>query len=176
MLGIIPVKMSERLPGKHLLKIGGTTLLESVVNRVSAVMEVQVYSRVSIPIPYVPDSSSNIMELVSELTVKYGAFMLVGGDMPFFTLGDLKKLLDNYSGRAAVPRHPDGRIEPMFAIYSGKLKPQKNLIAMIHAMKPVYIDAAEFSRYAFFNINTEEDYRNATGIRNKMDESGNIME
>ncbi len=176
MQAIIPVKMSERLPGKHLLKIGSTTMLESVVKRVSTVMDVQVYSKIRIPFPYVPDNSSNIMELVSGLTEKYGAFMLVGGDMPFFTSLDLEKMLENYKGKAVVPRHPDGRIEPMFTIYAGRLQPQRNLIAMIEAMKPVYIDASEFSKYAFFNVNTQEDYRNAIEIMNAMGNSGGHTE
>ena len=250
-IGIVPVKLSERLPGKHLLKIGGTTVLESIIGRIGAVMEVVVYSKISVPVPYLQDSSSNIMELVSDLSEKYGAFMLVGGDMPFFTVSDVKKMLDNFHGRAVVPRHHDGRIEPLFAIYnilskkaptfreemncdrrvnkvqrnidsvpmgsgeltpdkppkkdggrwsktfgiheegtvgeagtsdalawrgcqSGKLKPEDSLTGMIARMNPVYIDASEFSQYAFFNINTEADYREALEILKDMDETGEM--
>ena len=174
MIGIVPVKLSERLPGKHLLKLGGTTVLESIIGRIGAVMEVVVYSKISVPVPYLQDSSSNIMELVSDLSEKYGAFMLVGGDMPFFTVSDVKKMLDNFHGRAVVPRHHDGRIEPLFAIYSGKLKPEDSLTGMIARMNPVYIDASKFSQYAFFNINTEADYREALEILKDMDETGEM--
>ena len=170
-IGIVPVKLSERLPGKHLLKIGEITILESVIRRIRTVMDVEVYSKISIPVPYLQDNSSNIMELVSELSGKYDAFFLAGGDMPFFTVSDVKTMLDRFHGRAIVPRHQDGQIEPLFAIYSGSLKPENNLVAMIARMNPVYIETSEFSRYAFFNINTESDYRNALEIARNIGES-----
>ena len=174
MIAIVPVKLSERLPGKHLLKIGGTTMLESITQTIGAVMDVVVYSKISVPVPYLQDSSSNIMELVSELSEKYGSFMLVGGDMPFFTVSDLKKMLDSFQGRAIVPRHHDGQIEPLFAIYSGKLKPEHSLMGMIARMNPVYIDTSEFSPYAFFNINTEKDYHEALEIMKNIVETGKM--
>lgn len=173
-IAIVPVKLSQRLPGKHMLKIGGITLLESVVKRISMVMEVEVYSKIDISFPHLPDSSSNIMELVSGLSERYGTFMLVGGDMPFFTVSDVRKMLDGFRSRAVVPRHPDGRIEPLFSIYSGKVRPENSLMAMIARMNPVYIESSEFSRYAFFNINTEVDYEEALEIMKKMVETGKM--
>ncbi|MCL5881634.1 MAG: hypothetical protein M1592_03510 [Candidatus Thermoplasmatota archaeon] len=173
-IAIVPVKLSQRLPGKHMLKIGGTSILESVVKRISTVMEVEVYSKIDISFPHLPDSSSNIMELVSGLSERYGTFMLVGGDMPFFTVSDVRKMLDGFHGRSIVPRHHDGKIEPLFAIYSGKLKPEHSLIVMIARMNPVYIDASKFSKYAFFNINTEVDYEQALEIMKKMVETGKM--
>jgi molybdopterin-guanine dinucleotide biosynthesis protein A len=83
-------------------------------------------------------------------------------------------LLDGFQGRSIVPRHHDGKIEPLFAIYSGKLKPEHSLIDMIARMNPVYIDASKFSKYAFFNINTEVDYTTALEIEKNMGKSGEV--
>jgi len=41
-------------------------------------------------------------------------------------------------------------------------------------MNPVYIDASKFSKYAFFNINTEVDYEQALEIMKKMVETGKM--
>ncbi len=169
---IIPVKMSRRLPGKHLLKIGSKTLIETVIDKVSPVCKVEVYSRIDLPVPYVRDNSENIMQLLSTLSRLYDTFIMVGGDMPFFTVDDIRLLISSFKGTTTVPRHSNGRLEPLFAIYSGILDPGRNLESMILSSGASFIDAGSFSKLAFFNINTMDDYRKAIGLLSDHDVRG----
>lgn len=164
--GIVPVKLSERLPGKHLLRFGGRTLLETVVDKLSMCCPVRVYSKIPLPIPYVKDASENIMHLLSLLSGEYGEFLLVAGDMPFFTENDIRLLISKSAGKTTVPRHANGQLEPLFAKYSGRLEPGRNLESMIHSADAEYIDAQLFSPLAFFNVNTMDDYLRAIELLN----------
>lgn len=156
--------MSQRLPGKHLLKIGSKTLIETVTERLSSLCNVEVYSRIDLPVPHVKDSSENIMQLLSSLSKLYGKFILVGGDMPLFEVEDILTLISNFKGVTTVPRHLNGQLEPLFAIYSGTLEPGRNLESMILSAGARFIDAGLFSPLAFFNINTMDDYKKALRI------------
>lgn len=161
MIAIIPVKLSERLPGKHLMKIGGKAIIEHVVQKVSKVFETYIYSRTELPVPYIKDESANIMELVFGLRQKYGTFALIGGDMLFFTEKDLKILKNAHNGSPVVPSDGNGDYEPMFSIYTGTPHPTRNLRDALITESTVYIARDKFSKYAFFNINTKEDYEKA---------------
>lgn len=161
MLAVIPVKLSERLPGKHLLELGGKTILQRIYDKVSQVFETMIYSRVDIPMKHVADQSRNIMELVYNLRKEYGTFALIGGDMPFFTDQDLRVIRDSYRGTPVTPVDETGNIEPMFSIYSGRPEMTSNLREALKFPETVYIDRSRFSRYAFFNINTMDDYETA---------------
>lgn len=167
MIAIIPVKLSERLPKKHLLPFNGKTIIEIVYEKVSEVFDTIVYSKIELPVPYIRDTSENIMELVYRLKQEYGSFALIGGDMVFFTKEDLEMLKSNYSGHAVVPRGANGEIEPMFSIYSGKGPLTKNLREALISEETDYIEKERFSKNAFFNVNTEEDYLKAQKISEK---------
>lgn len=167
MLAIIPVKMSERLPGKHLLPFNGKTIIEEVYSKVSKVFETLVYSKVDIPIPHVSDQSENIMDLVYTLKNEYGPFALIGGDMIFFTIEDLGQLKNSFTGSPVVPRGMNGEIEPLFSIYAGSGSKTRNLRDALNFKDTVYIDKAKFSKYCFFNVNTSEDYKQALEILKK---------
>lgn len=167
MIAVIPVKLSERLPMKHLLPFNGTTIIEQVYHNVSEVFETIVYSKIELPVPYVKDDSDNIMELVYKLRREYGSFALIGGDMVFFTKRDLELLKSSFSGHCVVPRGPDGSIEPMFSIYSGIGEKTKNLREALISPETVYIGKERFSTGCFFNVNTEEDYTEAQEILKK---------
>ena len=164
MLAIIPVKLSERLPGKHLMRLGDLSIIELVYKKVSEVFETVVYSKIDLPVPYIKDESENIMELVYSLRLKYGTFALIGGDMVFFTKEDLRLLYSSFKNAPVTPRGEDGSIEPMFSIYSGEARRTKNLREALLTDKTVYLDKSKFSSYAFFNINTIEDYRFAESL------------
>lgn len=164
MIAIIPVKLSERLPGKHLMKIGGKAIIEHVYEKVSGVFETYIYSKVDLPLPFIADNSNNIMGLVSTLRDKYGSFALIGGDMLFFSIEDLKTLKAAYIGNPVVPSDGEGDYEPMFSIYSGESKPTKNLREALITENTVHIPRKNFSKYAFFNINTKSDFDQAVKI------------
>lgn len=164
MIAIIPVKLSERLPGKHLMEIGGKAIIEHVYEKVSRVFETYIYSKVDLPLPYIRDNSENIMELVFSLRKKYGSFALIGGDMLFFTEHDLAVLKSAFNGYPVVPGNGEHDCEPMFSIYAGDPVPTRNLREALAGKNTVYIPREIFSKYAFFNINTREDYEKASNL------------
>ncbi|MFG1415379.1 MAG: NTP transferase domain-containing protein [Thermoplasmataceae archaeon] len=164
MIAYIPVKASERLPGKHLMKICGRPMLDIVREKLSEIGEVVILSKIDLPFPYKQDNSENIMQLVHELSLKNDSFMLIAGDMPFFTVGDLNVLLSHFSGESIMPVHKDGKMEPLFAIYSGPLETGSNLRIMLRKSGFVAIDSGLFSKRAFFNVNTQSDLSKANEI------------
>lgn len=167
MLAIIPVKLSQRLPLKHLLPLGDSSIIERVYGKVSEVFETIIYSKIGLPVPYKRDDSENIMDLVYKLRMEYGTFALVGGDMVFFTREDLQLLLTSYNGGPVTPRGDDGNIEPMFSIYSGTPSRTVNLREALITPQTVFVQKNRFSSNAFFNINTREDYELAKSMLGK---------
>lgn len=155
---IIPVKLSERLPYKHLLRLGEKTIIEIVYEKVSKVFDTLVYSRIDVPVPFVKDESRNIMELVYNLQKSYGTFALIGGDMPFFNGKDLELLRDSFEGHSVVPVDEYGNPEPMFSIYSSRPLLSKDLRSTLFDSNTKLIPSDKFSKMAFFNINTQADY------------------
>ena len=164
MIAYIPVKASERLPGKHLMKICGRPMLDIVREKLSEFGKVVILSKIDLPFDYEQDDSEDIMQLVHNLSLKNDAFMLIAGDMPFFTLGDLNTLLSHFSGKSTMPVHKDGKMEPLFAIYSGKMEIGSNLRVMLRRSGFIGIDAGLFSKNAFFNVNTQSDLSKANEI------------
>lgn len=165
MKAIIPVKLSQRLPGKHLLPFGDSTVIEEVYRKTSGVFETLVYSKIELPVPYIKDDSENIMELVYRLRQEYQNFALIGGDMVFFTLDDLNLLKSSFSGSPVVPRGDDGSVEPMFSIYAGSGALTRNLREALLSPDTVFVQKERFSKNAFFNINTWGDYQVAKSMR-----------
>lgn len=160
-IAVIPVKLSERLPGKHLMELGGKTILEIVYEKVSMVFDAVIYSRMDVPLKFIPDRSSDILDLVYNLRVEYGTFAMVGGDMPFFTPDDLRTLLSAFRGKPVTPIDSEGNIEPMFSIYAGHPSRTRNLREALKTSGTTYVGRERFSENAFFNINTMEDYNRA---------------
>jgi len=168
MIGIIPVKEPVRLKHKHLLELGNKTILEIVYEKVSSIMDAVIYSKIDLPFKYVTDESENIVDLVKLLSRTHESFFLIGGDMPFFTVGDIKIMMNNFHGQTLVPVHEDHSIEPLFCIYSGVMKDGRNLTEMIRGSIHKEIPSSCFSRDAFFNVNTPEDYEKAKSMLSSM--------
>lgn len=158
MIAVIPVKLSVRLPGKHFLKFGNETMIERIYRKVSSVTETVVYSKIDLPVPYMIDDSQDIMHLVIDLKAKYEGFVLIGGDMPFFTEDDVRKLLSSYNGTPVTPIDSDGNIEPLFSIYRGGLLKAKNMREALLTSDTKFIPKEQFSSLAFFNVNTFDEY------------------
>ncbi|MEM3675740.1 MAG: hypothetical protein QXV22_01640 [Thermoplasmataceae archaeon] len=147
------------------MAICGKGLLSIVLEKVARVFDPVIYSKVDLPFDYIIDTSENIVQLVSRLSRIYSdGFALIGGDMPFFTVDDLNILLSSFKGITVVPRHMDGAMEPLFAIYHGKLAASSSLIQSIENSPYHGIPAEKFSKYAFFNVNTEDDLELANEI------------
>ena len=158
MIAVIPVKLSVRLPGKHFLKFGNETMIERIYRKVSSVTETVVYSKIDLPVPYMIDDSQDIMHLVIDLKAKYEGFVLIGGDMPFFTEDDVRKLLSSYNGTPVTTIDSDGNIEPLFSIYRGGLLKAKNMREALLTSDTKFIPKEQFSSLAFFNVNTFDEY------------------
>ena len=174
MIAVIPVKLSVRLPGKHFLKFGNETMIERIYRKVSSVTETVIYSKIDLPVPYVVDDSHDIMHLVNALKAKYNEFALIGGDMPFFTVDDLRKLLSGYNGTPVTPVDSDGNIEPLFSIYRGGTVKAKNLREALVTSDTKFIPKEQFSSMAFFNVNTVEEYVSALRIHDEQQRESQI--
>ena len=100
------------------------------------------------------------------------ANIVVGCDMPFLNtslLEHMTKLLSSYD--AIVPRWPNGRIEPLHAVYSISCIPmikrhldndQLSIGGCLKKMHVLHLNKRGFSNFdpeflSFFNINTKED-------------------
>jgi len=163
-ISYIPVKASVRLPGKHVMELCGKPMIEIIISKLIQLGDVIVKSRIDLPMPYEKDDSASIMHLVSDLSRKNQPFMLVAGDMPFFTIEDAKYLVSKFTGKTTVPVHEDGKMEPLFAIYSGRIEPGKSIHSMISGTGFDAVDAGGFSEFAFFNVNSESEYARAVEI------------
>src|SRR5579875_2086261 len=158
MIGVIPVKASVRLPGKHLMTVCGERIIEIILRKVSSVFEPLIYSKIDIPFEYIQDNSDSIIDLVVKLSRQFPeGFALIASAMPFFTEKDLRLLLSEFNGLTTVPKHSDGKLEPLLAIYRGRIQKSPSLHQSILNSAHHTIPAEKFSPYAFFNINTEDD-------------------
>lgn len=167
-ISYIPVKASERLPGKHMMELCGRPMIEIIRSRLRQLGEVIIESRIDLPMPCERDDSASIMHLIGELSTRNQAFMLVAGDMPFFTSEDVRLLVSRFAGKITVPVHEDGKMEPLFAIYSGRIEPGKSMHSMISGAGFDAVDAGSFSEFAFFNVNTQSEYVKATELCKKL--------
>lgn len=162
---VIPVKYSERLPYKHFLKLGGKSLLEIARDKALEFGNCTIYSRIDLPIPFLPDTGESIIHLMNRLTTEIvGSFLILGPDMPFIKKSDIDTLVKMSEGRSIIPVHKDGQYEPMFAIYEHGMKFDKSLFESFRLNNVRTVSTDRFSSGAFFNINTPEDYLMALRI------------
>ncbi len=161
---IIPVKMSERLPFKHFLTLGGETLLNIAIGKASKFGEPQVLSRIPVPVPFIKDESRNIVELMNTLTGEGRPFLILAPDMPFITESDISLLLKESSGETLVPVSREGIMEPLFAYYAGRMHFEGNLFSALKNSGIRTIEKERFSDLAFYNVNTPEDYSEAVRL------------
>ena len=164
---VIPVKMSERLPFKHFLTLGGVSLLETAISKAKKFGNPAVLSRIPLPVPFTMDRSSNILDLMNSLCKEGQSFMLMAPDMPFITDSDIALLLEESGGDTLIPITPDGIMEPLFAFYSGRMHFEGNLFSALKDAHARTICTKKFSDLAFFNINTPEDYSEAVRLHQR---------
>lgn len=182
---------------KCLRSLAGKTLVTHVLDRVATVAEEIVIvagsttqqnvlsKAVGQKARVIVDSHGNHSPLIGALTglenVEADYALLLPCDAAFVSRDIAKLLLDLCEGRsAAIPRWPDGKIEPLQAAYDVKLareaaqtayrEGKRDMIGMIARLRNIrYISTLVLQQYdeklvTFFNINTVEDWRRAEAV------------
>jgi molybdenum cofactor guanylyltransferase len=172
--------------------IGGTTLLERVLNTLSLFQgDTIVVASGQSPLPEIPDLFK--VRIVSDVYPGMGSLggiytglyasttlynIVVACDMPFLNPELLRYMVSISEGFDLVAFNQNDRPEPLHAIYSRKcLAPMKSLIehhdlriiSVLPYIKIRYLTEEEITRYdpqhlSFFNINTEMDLQKARQI------------
>lgn len=113
--------------------------------------------------------------------------LVVACDMPFLSQPLLRLLLDRVEGFDAVlPRHGDGHLEPLHAVYARSCLPtmEAHLAAgrlalweVVADLRTHYLDEAEYrpldpEGLSFFNLNSPGDLERADRIAARLDHRG----
>jgi molybdopterin-guanine dinucleotide biosynthesis protein A len=169
---------------KAWLQLGGRAMIEHVIDALAPVSSVTIiadnprYLRLGLPV--VSDHNSGVGPLEAIRTAMSHAttsrIVLVGCDLPFVTSELFKRLLSiSGSDAATVPVGPDGRLEPLCAIYRPEALPiVTNLISegvrkvslLFDRVPTRFVGFDELvdlkdSELFFENINTPDDYDRA---------------
>ena len=168
---------------KHLLEIGGRSLLDTVVARVSAVSDdvIVVASHadtISIPIRGIKVVSDIVpgrgplSGLDAGLRVaKFDRALLVACDMPFLSTALLQHLVETATDADAVVPQIAGDLEPLLAVYSraclpiveGLLDRQKASMrdllddVQVHLVPEEEVRKFDPEGRSWFNVNTPDD-------------------
>ena len=173
---------------KAWLDLGGRAMIEHVIakllpvtDRLAIIANSPEYARLGHPI--FADSQPDIGPLEAIRTALFSALtprvLLVGCDLPFVTT-DLFKLLLSTPGDqfATVPIGPDGRLEPLCAIYRAEALPvvtdlikqgERKVSFLFDRIPTRFVAFEELTHLAgsevfFENINTPEDYDRAKQV------------
>jgi molybdenum cofactor guanylyltransferase len=183
---------------KSRLRLGGQTFVERVAGALSPVA-----SRVSL-VSSRPDASAHRLPVVRDLYESRGALgglhaalkacraplaLVVSCDLLFVTRELFERLLALHTddADAAAPVQPDGRPQPLCALYAaatcarvaeeliraGELRPRE-LLRRVRTRWIVFEELADLPHSARFfeNVNTPEDFEKAKGEREKEKERG----
>jgi len=110
---------------------------------------------------------------------------VIGCDMPFPQIGLIKLLLEKCGDQDVVVPEIDGKVEPLFAVYSKNCLPvifhhlQKHDLKIRHVLGKLSekrigekeIDIVDPKHLSFFNINTGEDLKKAQALLAQMSDS-----
>ena len=173
---------------KALEKIGGVTVIERVVSRLTPLVSQLVIVTADgknhlIPIPSakfkadIYPGKGPLGGIYSGISVSRTELNIaVACDMPFLNTALLKHMLELASGfDAVVPRTRESLFEPLHAVYSGTCLPviknhleseQLSIRAFLAEVKVRYIEEGECRRYdpellSFFNMNRQADFERA---------------
>lgn len=176
MKAVIFVKMSERLPGKHMLDICGKPMIKrinDILVESGQFEDVIVYSKYPSlevrGIEIVKDQSiDSILDSIIEAITEFREFLAVAGDIPLLDNQIILKVLNNYRGHPIAPVSYDGNIEPLFAIYNDSMlekikeysKNNKKIFPFLERnFGLIRLDQKESEK--LLNINTKKDYETA---------------
>lgn len=168
-IALIPVGDSKRLRGKHFLKLGSRRIIDIIVEKLfwsKLFDEIIVYSihdikikNATTVIDYEREGALNV--LIRTLKEFNSNIFLIGGDLPFFSIESIKKMMIYPDQLSVIPKWSNGYMEPMHALYSISAKeyPRKRSFhEFIEQIPKIFLRAEGFPEYEFFNMNTLEDY------------------
>lgn len=174
---------------KILEKIGETSLLEQVISRINPISkEIIIVTakerafaqltnnpKIKIVNDILPGRGSLGGIYTGLITSKSFNNLVVAADMPFLNVSLLKYMIKVAEGYDFTLPHVNNWYEPLHAIYSQNcIDPAKAILAegkrviveLFKYVKVKYIEAEEIDRFdpqhlSFFNINTQEDMKQA---------------
>lgn len=191
--------MSRRL-GRDKLRevVGGCTLLERVLTALRPVCQEIILSVAREPTPtplpwnvrVVPDLSpgrgvlGGIRSGLVASRTKHS--LVVAADMPFLNTDLLRYLVSLAPGYDIVLPSPDGKTEPLHAVYSRDCLEhivrlldagERRIATLFPLVRVRYVEAEELDRLdprrlSFFNVNTEADLAEARRTAREMGEGG----
>lgn len=170
-------KSSRMGEDKTKLKINDLSLLENSINQLSPLFDkILISSNKSDELSYLnlpiikdkADEHGPLMGIYSSLMEsETQKNFIIACDVPEIDINLIYRLLSlSEEADIVIPRHSDGMIEPLFAIYdksvliaiSETLKTSRQIRAIFDKVRVYYLDTEP----NFFNINTIEDYKNFT--------------
>ena len=146
-------------------------ILRTVCGAVSIVGDPELYSHLGLPV--VPDNHPGqgpLAGIEAALTATNSdSNLIVACDMPSLNtelLRDLLQTLDGTGCDCALPRHPNGQVEPLCAAYHRRALPsvrralESGVRKVTDALRPLavtYVPAGSIESFA--NLNTPDDLR-----------------
>ena len=184
MVAVIFSKRSERFPGKHMKKIGDSTVIDLVARKLS---ESGLFRRVVIftrdPAvrsefaEVVADSAGGtLIDSIAAAIDLYGEIFAFAGDMPLLSINIIRRMLESYRGIPMCPSMQDGRLEPLHAVYNGSVVEEmrkysesgkKSVQGFIRSSKFDLFEVSELE--PFFNLNYPEDLERLSRLAGKED-------
>ncbi|MGC8663180.1 MAG: molybdenum cofactor guanylyltransferase [Thermoplasmata archaeon] len=177
-IALIPVGESRRLPKKHFLKLGEKQVLEIIVDKLlnsKLFDEVALYSTTPIKIENTlllidENKEGPLKALIKALNIFDKNIFLLAGDMPFFEVEQIRKMLVYPEKLSIIPKWNSGYIEPLHALYSVSstaYEIKKSFHEFIDQIPKLFLRAEDFPSYEFFNMNTFQEYEMAKKIYEK---------
>lgn len=171
-IALIPIGNSRRLKGKHFLKLGDKRIIDHIVEKlylsnlfekivVYSVKEIEIKNAI-ILIDYEEKGALNV--LIKTLNEFNSNVFLLAGDLPFFSIEHVKRMMVYPDQLSIIPKWSNGYLEPMHALYSISAKyyeEKASFHEFIEQIPKLFIPAESFPSYEFFNINTLKDYQQA---------------
>jgi molybdopterin-guanine dinucleotide biosynthesis protein A len=185
---------ATRLPGKLALPVEGEPMLARVLRSLAATgapclvaAGARPPETVTADVPVVYDERPGegpLAALVSAAaTIRTPFFLAVAGDMPGIDAAFVARIVAAADAAqwpdATVPRHADGAIEPLAALYKREpwvaaartalARERRNVSAALDDLRVVYYHIVPEDEPALANVNTPSDYerlRSASNARN----------
>ena len=164
---------------KALLSIHGSVLVENLINKAKALTKTiyisgpkEKYDKLGLPV--IDDMITNrgplggIYSSMKQSKAEY--YLVLAVDLPLIKISFLEQLIKTAAPNidACIPQHPDGKIEPLCALYhrncipvfEQQLNKNENAIYKSLAMLRCSYYPIKQPNTIFLNLNTPEDYSN----------------
>jgi molybdopterin-guanine dinucleotide biosynthesis protein A len=164
---------------KSLLDINGQPMISHIAGQLDFFPERLISSNdpekyAFLSLPVVPDREPGQGPLMGILSgverAAHDLCFVAGCDIPTLDAGFILRLLAQ-AGHCdvVIPRHPDGRVEPLLAVYRKSIIPvaeaalqggHRRVSAILNSLRVQFVSSENMSWYC--NLNTMEDYRRWT--------------